>query len=379
MPRTKVGVIGVGFIGEEHLKALHDHGRFEVVGLTDQSADLAASRATQYGVTAYPTHQQLLSEARPDYVAICTPHFSHVSIAIDAMRQGVHVLAEKPLTVAATAADECLQVMNETGMTLGVGFVMRLHPAHQRLQQMVEDGFLGELVRVTLVRTDWFRSMAYYRSNPWRGTWQGEGGGIVVNQAPHDLDLLLWTAGYPSEVLVEMNTSGHDIEVEDDVCALFKWPQGATGTLHVSTNEAPGRNYFELAGTRGTLRLENGAVTATRLSVDSRHFSETTAERMIPPPVSDIVTYEPREEHQPFRLLHENFADAIHHGTPLVCSAQEALQEVELANAMLLSGVSRQWVSLPPDRAAFDAALADLWVAGSLRTYHQQRDEANLI
>lgn len=375
MPRIKVGIIGVGFIGEEHLKALHDHERFDVVGLTDYSADLATTRAAQYGVPAYHDHKELLAQARPDYVTICTPHFSHIPIAIDALRQGAHVLAEKPLTVAASAADECLAVMQETGLTLGVGFVMRLHPAHRKLQELVQAGFLGDLVRVTLLRTDWFRSMAYYRSNPWRGTWQGEGGGIIVNQAPHDLDLLLWTAGCPAEVLVEINTSGHDIEVEDDVCALLKWPNGATGTLHVSTNEAPGRNYFELAGTRGTLRLEKEIVTATRLGVDSRHFSETTAERMTPPPVSEVITYEPLEGHQPFRLLHENFADALRHGAPLVCSAEEALQEVELANAMLLSGVSRQWVSLPPDRAAFDTALADLWVAGSLKKYHQQRNE----
>lgn len=373
MARARVAVIGVGFIGEEHLKALHGHGQFEIVGICDQSPALAAARSQQFSVPVYDDHTALLEQARPDYVTICTPHYSHASIAIDAMSRGAHALVEKPFTVSASAAEECIDVMDRTGMTMGVGFVMRLHPAHRRMRQLIEAGFLGDVVRVTFVRTNWFRSMAYYNSNPWRGTWKGEGGGIIVNQAPHDLDLIFWTAGSPAEVLVEMNTSGHDIEVEDDVCALLKWPSGATGVFHVSTNEAPGRSFYEIAGTKGTLLLEDGRVRATELTVDSRDFSETTTERMEPPPVAQSVTYDEPERDNPFVLLHENFASAIAGDATLVCSAQEALHEVQLANAMLLSGVGRQWTPVPAESEAFDSTLQGLIEAGSLREYKRRQ------
>jgi len=170
-----------------------------------------------------------------------------------------------------------------------------------------------------------------------------------------------------------MSTSGHDIEVEDDVCALFRWPSKATGVFHVSTNEAPGRSFYEIAGTKGTLLLEDGRVRATELSVDSREFSETTTERMEPPPVARTITYDEPERDNPFVLLHENFVSAIAGRAPLVCSAQEALHEVQLANAMLLSGVGRRWTTVPAEGGAFDSTLADLIEAGSLREYKGKR------
>lgn len=376
MTKVKTGIIGVGFIGEEHLKALRAHESVEVIGIADQSTDLAAARSRQYGIPFYTNPIALMEEARPDYVTICTPHFSHTSFAIEAMRRGIHALVEKPLTVSASAADECLRVMRETGMKLGVGYLQRLRTAHQKFFDLVQSGFVGRIQRVTMVRTAWFRSMAYYRSNPWRGTWKGEGGGILVNQAPHDLDLLVWTAGLPSEVLVEMGTLGHDIEVEDDVCAVLKWANGATGTLHVSTNEAPGRSFYEIAGTKGTLRLEDGCVMATALAVDSHEFSETTEERMAPPPTGGEMLF--RQPPEPFEFstlsgMHANFAAALREGAPLVCSAEEALQEVELANAMLISGVMRRWIQVPIDRAEYDRALEDLMAIRSLEAYKAKR------
>lgn len=372
MSKARTGIIGVGFIGEEHLKALQAHESVEVVGITDQSADLAAARSGQYGVPTFPTPIELMEKARPDYVTVCTPHFSHTGLAIDAMHRGIHALVEKPFTVSASAGDECLRVMRETGMKVGVGFLQRVHTAPRRVHDLVQSGFVGRIQRVTMVRTAWFRSMAYYRSNPWRGTWKGEGGGILVNQAPHDLDLMVWTAGLPSEVLVEAGTVGHDIEVEDDVCAVLKWPNGATGTLHVTTNEAPGRSFYEIAGTKGTVRLEGDSVTATSLAVDSREFSETTDVRMEPPPTAGESVFREAPDPSRFRTLvgmHANFAAALREGAPLVCPAEDALREVELANAMLVSGVERRWVRVPVDRALYDNTLEGLMSARSLEAY----------
>ena len=195
---------------------------------------------------------------------------------MDAMRRGVHAFVEKPMTVSAARAEECVAVAKQTGRVLGVNFLRRLQPVERKMHDLIRSGFLGRTLRVTMVCTHWFRSMAYYRSSAWRATWSGEGGGITVNQSPHDLDLLNWAVGMPSEVFAELNTSGHDIEVEDDVVGLLKWPGGATGTIHVTTNEAPGRTFFEVAGTRGTLALEGNKLKATELAEDSAEFSSTS-------------------------------------------------------------------------------------------------------
>jgi predicted dehydrogenase len=202
--------------------------------------------------------------------------------------------------------------------------------------------------------------MAYYRSSPWRATWSGEGGGITVNQSPHDLDLLNWAVGMPSEVFVEVNTSGHEIEVEDDVVAAMRWPSGATGTMHVTTNEAPGRTFLEVAGTCGTLTLENNKIKATELAEDSAQFSNTSKGVWNSPAVKSSVTYELPDTADGFMLMHQNFADAIRKGAPLICPGDEGVREVELANALLVSGVKRTWVSAPVAPKEFDAVLAKL-------------------
>jgi len=375
MAETTAGVIGVGVVGGEHLRALKGHASLRVVGIADQSAELCAARAGEYGLPSFSSHIELLEQARPDYVIVCTPHYNHVDIAIDAMRRGVHVLVEKPLTVRASDGEKGLDVMRETGMTMGVAFLSRLHPIHVRLYELLQSGFVGDIVRVTLVRTKWFRSMAYYRSNPWRATWEGEGGGILVNQAPHDLDLIALAAGLPSEVLAELNTLGHDIEVEDDVCALMKWPSGATGTLHVCTNEAPGRNFFEIAGTKGTLLLEDNCLKSTSLRIDSREFSETTSGKFDAPPVGTVTTFSEMSAADGYQLENENFAAAIRGDAPLMCSAEDGLKEVELANALLVSGVRQEWVRVPIDPAEYDQLLVELIKERSLaRVKPPQRD-----
>jgi len=369
MAETKVGIIGVGVVGTEHLRALQGHESIRVVGIAEEMEELRTARAQEYEVPSFPDHIALLEQARPDYVVVCTPHFSHIDIACDAMRRGVHVLVEKPLTVRASDGQRGLEVMRETGMIMGVGFLLRLHATYARLHDLVRSGFVGEVIRVTLVRTRWFRSMAYYRSSSWRATWKGEGGGILVNQAPHDLDMMIWVVGLPSQVLAELNTLGHDIEVEDDVCALMKWANGATGTMHVCTNEAPGRSFFEIAGTKGTLLLEDNCLKATGLKVDSREFSQTATGLFDAPPVAAITSYTEVSGENGYRLENENFAAAIRGEAELMCPAEEALKEVQLANALLVSGVKQEWVEVPGDPQEYDQILEELMRAGSLRAF----------
>ena len=360
MPSLKVGVVGLGGIGQVHLKAITKLGDLQVVGLADNSSAVCETRSREYNLPAFPSHLELIEKAHPDYLVIGTPHYSHTDIAMDAMRRGVHAFVEKPLAVSAARAEECVAVAKQTGMVLGVNFLRRLQPAERKLHDLIESGFLGRTLRVTMVCTSWFRSMAYYRSSSWRATWSGEGGGITVNQSPHDLDLLNWAAGMPSEVFAEVNTAGHEIEVEDDVVGAMKWPGGATGTIHVTTNEAPGRTFFEVSGTRGTLTLENNKIKATELAEDSAEFSRTSKAMWNSPAVKSSVTYELPDTADGFMLMHQNFAEAIRKGAPLICPGDEGVREVELANALLVSGVKRKWVSAPVAPKEFDAVLAKL-------------------
>jgi len=360
MPSLKVGIVGLGGIGQAHLKAILKLGDVQLVGFADTSSAVRESQSQEHKLPAFASHLELIEKAHPDYVVICTPHYSHTDIAMDAMRRGVHAFAEKPLTVSAARAEECAAVAKQTGRVLGVNFLRRLQPAERKLHDLIQSGFLGRTLRVTMICTRWFRSMAYYRSSPWRATWSGEGGGITVNQSPHDLDLLNWAVGMPSEVFVEVNTSGHEIEVEDDVVAAMRWPSGATGTMHVTTNEAPGRTFLEVAGTCGTLTLENNKIKATELAEDSAQFSNTSKGVWNSPAVKSSVTYELPDTADGFMLMHQNFADAIRKGAPLICPGDEGVREVELANALLVSGVKRTWVSAPVAPKEFDAVLAKL-------------------
>jgi len=360
MPSLKVGVVGLGGIGQAHLKAIAKLSDLQLVGLADNNSALCEPQSRQHNAPAFPSHLDLIEKTHPDYLVICTPHYSHTEIAMDAMKRGAHAFVEKPMAVSAARAEECVAVAKQTGRVLGVNFLRRVRPAERKMHDLIESGFLGRTLRVTMICTSWFRSMAYYRSSPWRATWSGEGGGITVNQSPHDLDLLTWAVGMPSEVFAEMNTSGHEIEVEDDVVGAMKWPGGATGTIHITTNEAPGRTLFEVAGTRGTLTLENNKIKATGLVEDSAEFSRTSKAIWDSPSVQSSVSYEVPGTADGFMLMHQNFAEAIRKGAPLVCTGGEGVREVELANALLVAGVKRQWVSAPVAPKEFDAALAKL-------------------
>lgn len=360
MKRTKVGVVGVSNIGTTHLVALRGEEDVEIAGIADLNSEILGARAEEFATRGFGDHLELIENAKPDYIVVCTPHYGHAQIAIDAMERGVHVLCEKPLTVYAARAAECVDVARKTGMMLGVNFLQRLMPVHRKLFELVRSGFLGTAMRVTMVRTNWFRTMAYYRWSAWRATWKGEGGGVLVNQSPHDLDFLCWVLGRPSEVFCEMNTSGHDIEVEDDICALLKWPDGTTGTVQVTTNEAPGRGFVEIAGTRGTLATEGNLLRTVKLSQDSRRFSETATAELGWSEDAEVAEYELPEAEDSFRAANRNFIGAIRDGTSLVCNGEEGLMEVELANALLVSGIKRKWVRTPVDPSEFDEVMEKL-------------------
>lgn len=357
---VRVGIVGTGVIGQAHLRALQGQPEFTVVGIADKAFEHAVKLAQDYKTKAFADYETLLAESRPDYLVVCTPHYTHMPIAIDAMKKGVHVFVEKPMAVTATEAAEGVRVSQETSRVLGVNYNMRPRTERQKMIELIRAGFLGELLRVTMVNTDWFRNMAYYRSGSWRATWAGEGGGILVNQAPHDLDMLIWAAGQPSAVQAWLATTGHEIEVEDTLSAILRWPNGAVGTIQANTTEFPGKSYLELAGTKGFLRLEKDILTATKLSGDSREISDAALKTSDKPKAPETVVYNLPPHLTRTLAMHQNFVAAFRENKPLICSAAEGLQEVELANALLVSGIEQRPVNVPVERDRTDRLLARL-------------------
>ena len=222
---------------------------------------------------------------------------------------------------------------------------------------MIRSGELGELRRITWLITNWFRSDAYYNSSGWRATWSGEGGGVLLNQCPHHLDLFQWMFGMPSEVRAEcLFGRFHDIEVEDDVTATMKFANGATGVLITSTGEAPGTNRLEIAAERGRVVFEEGKIHWKRNETPTSEFSRTSASGYLTPPTWETEIPVSGQGTQHNGILN-NFADAILDGQPLIAPAREGLHSVELANAMLMSTFLNQTIQLPLDGAVYEKLL----------------------
>ena len=278
-------------------------------------------------------------------------------LTIEALEAGAHVLVEKPLAVEAREADAMIEVADRTGRLLGVCFQQRFRPVIAAARELVTSGRLGELVRASIV-DPLYRPNAYYASAGWRGTWEGEGGGVLMNQAPHTLDLLCHLAGPPATAWGVTRRRSQPMEAEDTATALLEYANGALGTLAVSTTE-PGVQRIELVGDRGRIEIVGESLAFERFEPSlSEHLPTATGMFDAPATVGESVALPPgRGDHFD---VHEDFASAIRTGTPLRVPARDALWSLELANAIVLSSHTGQPAALPVDRDAYAALLADL-------------------
>ena len=295
-----------------------------------------------------------------DALIIATPHYFHTLIGIDALEQGLHVLTEKPLSVHKADCERLLAAHKKPGQVFAAMFQLRTDPKFKKIKELIASGQLGELVRVNWINTDWFRTEAYYASGGWRATWKGEGGGVLLNQCPHNLDLLQWFCGMPSRVRGFCQLGKfHDIEVEDNVTAYLEYPNGATGVFITTTGEAPGTNRLEIAGTLGRLVLENGKIHLSRNKENMKKYCAESKIGFSKPEVTETdVPYEAIEvKHS---VITQNFVDAILDGSPLIAPAAEGLNSVELANSILYSSLTGQTVDMPMDGKAYEAKLQEL-------------------
>lgn len=304
--------------------------------------------------------EDLIRSGAVDAVLIATPHYSHTTIGIDALRNGLHVLVEKPISVHKADAERLLAARKNPQQVFAIMFNMRTEPLFQKIREMLTAGELGRLQRVSWTVTHWFRPDAYYASAPWRGTWAGEGGGVLLNQCPHQLDLFQWFFGMPQRVRAFCHFGKyHRIEVEDEVTAYLEYDSGLTGVFIASTGEAPGSNRLEIAGDNGRLVAEHNVLTFTRNEVPTSQFNRLTKELFPTIPTQTTSTTIPSFAGQHMAIV-RNFVDAILDGAPLIAPAAEGIRSVELGNAMLLSSLQNRTVELPLDGAVFEKELQRL-------------------
>jgi len=370
--RARLAVIGVGNMGSVHARDAAALPNTELVAVCDLIPERAESVASQFGAKSYTHFQDLLAveslgtrdKDGLDGVIIATPHYDHTPISIASFERGLHVLTEKPIAVTVSDARAMITAyeharQSKPSLKFAIMFQMRTFGRWQKVKQMIDDGQLGRLVRATWVITDWFRTQAYYDNGQWRATWQGEGGGVLLNQCPHNLDLYQWFFGMPQKVVGFASIGKyHNIEVEDEVSACFEHPGGMVGHLITSTAESPGTNRLEIVGENGKLVVEDGALTFWRNDHSMLEHLRTSPDAYAP--VQHQVLNMPFEHHgQPgHALIIENFANAILRDEPLIVPAPEGIGQIELGNAVMLSSFTGRPVDLPMDAEAYAAELA---------------------
>jgi predicted dehydrogenase len=352
----RYGVIGAGVVAPLHLKAIAALHDVELVGISALVPEEVAPLATEAGCPWFIDHRELLARA-PDVVVVCTPHPSHPMLTIDALEAGAHVLVEKPLAVEVRHADEMIDAAGRAGRTLGVCFQQRFRPVIAAAHALVVDGRVGELIRASII-DPLYRPNAYYGTAAWRGTWTGEGGGVLMNQAPHTLDLLCHLAGAPATVWGVSRRRSQPMETEDTATALLEYENGAVGTIAVSTTE-PGVQRIEIVGDRGRIDIVGETIAFSRFEPPvAEHLRSATGMFDAPASVEQPVVL-PAGDGSHIDV-HEDFAAAVRTGSEPRVPARSGLCSLELANAIVLSTHTREAVSLPVDREAYADLLADL-------------------
>jgi predicted dehydrogenase len=360
MTKVRLGIIGLGNIGQHHFGYLTAGkvSRAEVVAVSDA---VPAKLEKYKPLKTFTDGQELLRSGLVDAVIIATPHYQHTTLGIAALKQGLHVMVEKPISAHKADAERLIAAHRQHPKLVFAGmFQLRAEPRYLKIRKLIQNGDLGHIVRMSWIMTDWFRTEAYYASGGWRATWRGEGGGVLLNQCLHNLDAMQWLLGMPARVRSFCQLGRfHNIEVEDNVSAYLEYPNGATGTFVSSTGEAPGTNRFEIAGTRGKVLLEADKLSFTRNESDMLEFSRTASVGFAKPEVWNVSIPLENAPNSHATLM-QNFVNAILDGEPLIAPGEEGIHSVELANVMLYSSLIDQTVELPLNSAAYEKKLNEL-------------------
>lgn len=357
MKQVRIGIAGVGNMGSVHARNILDGNvdRLVLAALSDRNEERLRAFPK---VPGFATLEDMVAAGGLDAVIVSTPHYHHVPMAIKVLKAGLHVMVEKPIAVHKADAERLLAAAkNRRRQVFAAMFNQRTDAYYQTLRSLVHGGELGKIRRINWIITDWYRTETYYSSSDWRATWAGEGGGVLLNQCPHNLDLLQWIFGMPKRVRAFCGFGRyHNIEVEDDVTAFLEFSGGTTGLLVTTTGEAPGTNRLEIAAERGRVVYENDRLLFTRNAVEMSPFSRTSDEAFGRPATEEIEIKAASHGEQHNGIL-RNFVNAILEGEALLSPAREGIRSVELANAMLLSAWTNKTVELPLSSAAYARRL----------------------
>ena len=368
MNKVRFGIVGCGRMGIGHLKNFLEgkieNGYISAVCDTDPDKFAFFKQSLGDGIKYYTSVEKMFKSGECDVVIICVPHYQHSSLAILAMDNNLHCIVEKPAGVYTLQVKEMLERSKSSDRILGIMFNQRTNPVFKKMREMIQEGMLGEIKRTNWIITNWYRTQEYYNSGSWRATWAGEGGGVLLNQAPHNLDLFQWIVGMMSTKVRAFCHFGkwHDIEVEDDVTCYCEYPNGATGVFITSTGDAPGTNRFEVTGTKGTLIMNYDDYDNSfnlyfkELEIDERVHCVTAEDGFMLPPSKPTVKLKIENENSQ-RSQHagicNNIANAILGLEEVYVHASEGIYGVQLANAMLLSTWLNKEIELPFDDELF--------------------------
>jgi predicted dehydrogenase len=362
MRQVKIGIIGIGGMGTAHIKSIASLENCYVSVVCDIDAEKIKEFSAKNDIPGFVDSDKFFKEADVDAVIIATPHYFHNTLAEKAFEHDKHVLTEKPIAVHKADAESMIAAAaKHPELKFAAMFNQRTIPAHRKIKQLIDSGELGEIRRVNWIITDWFRTEIYYASGDWRATWKGEGGGVLLNQCPHQLDLLQWFFGVPTKIRANASFGkSHKIEVEDEVTAFLEYPNGATGVFIASTGEAPGTNRLEITAERGRLVYENGKIEFKRNEISVSEFSATTDQRFGTPDFWNIDIPASSSNQFQHRDVIEDFANAIINDTQVMAPAPEGINALEIGNAMLLSAIKDKTIELPMDSAEFAQELQKL-------------------
>ncbi|WP_339224861.1 Gfo/Idh/MocA family oxidoreductase [Paenibacillus sp. FSL H8-0332] len=364
MDKVRYGIIGVGGMGRTHAQSLlSDIKGAELTAVCDISPERLewAEELLPDHVQRFLSPEELFKSGVIDAVMIATPHYDHPPLAIEALGYGLHVLIEKPAGVYTKAVQEMNDAAAKSDRKFGIMYNQRTNPLYQKLRELIQSGELGEIRRTNWIITNWYRSQSYYDSGGWRATWGGEGGGVLLNQDPHQLDLWQWTTGMmPKRVRAFCQFGKYrNIEVEDDVTAYVEYENGATGLFITTTGEAPGTNRFEITGDNGKIVIEDGTLTFFRLRTPEPKFNaEYTGGFGAPECWKCEIPVDSGNGEQHKGIL-RNFTNAILHDEPLLAPGEEGIHGLTLSNAMYLSAWTDNWVDLPIDSELFYEKLME--------------------
>ncbi len=357
MEQIKLGIIGVGNMGTTHCLniATGKLPEFVLTAVADRRESRRNWAKERLGdeVAIYEEGKDLIASGKCDAVLIAVPHYQHPELAILALEHNLHVMSEKPAGVYTKQVREMNEAAEKSDRVFGMMFNQRTNCVYRKMKEIVSQKEMGEIKRINWIVTDWYRTQAYYDSGSWRATWDGEGGGVLLNQCPHNLDLLQWIGGMPSKIRAFCHEGKwHDIEVEDDVTAYLEYPNGATGVFVTTTADTPGTNRFEITMEMGKLVCENGKLTLYKLAQNEREFCKT-AKGGFDQPEYEVIEVETDGMNEQHVGVMKAFAGAILRGEPLVAEGKEGIRGLMISNAMHLSSWLDQTIELPVDEEVF--------------------------